>query len=109
MKVRVCVAVKRNGGWFADGWRYCEDVAVMSQMRYHAGLSDREIQFHWIEADVPPWTPPEEKTHEGRLLGGLTAEQENALKIAAKAYGENDDDETCAKVAAALKSILEDR
>jgi hypothetical protein len=104
MRVRVCVAVKRDGEWFADGWRNCEDGAVMSRMRYHAGFSAREIQFHWIEADVPSWSPREEKIHKG-----LTVEQENALKIAAKAYGENDDDETCAKVAAALKSILEDR
>lgn len=74
VRVRIAVAVGKDGLWAAHGWKLSErsypdsveESAVRHYRQYVAG-DDRAPHIVWVEADVP--LPPESQTIPGQVAG----------------------------------------
>ena len=66
VRVRVCVAVNATGGAMWVGGNGLDDEGNRG-CTASTGL-DRPLQYRWIEANVPAYTPPAETTVEGECV-----------------------------------------
>ena len=63
VRVRVCVAMARQGAWFAWGQNDVPDELARNEATFDCD----DPRVTWIEANVPAWAPPAEVTVEGEV------------------------------------------
>jgi len=63
-RVRILVAVDKQGGWVSHGHSSGDDDEAMDWIAVHDLIDP--ITYHWLEADIPL---PEIAVVEGRVVG----------------------------------------